>query len=726
MTEPVPVGRLGGAGAPPLDLASLSPDDPRLGRTSSLALRALQMHGPDAFPPEVSQGFMDMIEADLGGTTGYGGRLADDLLGLPESLVRGVAEIPGQVVDMSNLANQGLGALADLGGMEGVGDYLSNDMQAAYGSQWFNENLSDALMGEQPAPRTDLGNILNTSARWGGNSIVPFTRTNSLTVPLGMAGGAASGMMEEAGAPEWLQAATGIGTMVGGGIAANRVSSGARLARDALSGTTNQQYADALTRMGQSYDQGVPLMASEALDTPGLRNVVGDILATGGRGANELQSFLSARPGQVRAAGEAAIERVSPTMTETPIGVAQNVNETGTQIIGDARGARSSAVKPFYQAARGLPVVDSAPVTILLDAIDLDLRNGVVGGQARSLVEQFRNQVAGAVNENGEYTVSALDSIYKHWRDLANNATNPAAPTENQITLSAIGELGDYVAEIGRISGTGTPVERGRALYREMSPAVEAVTGTDNVSAIPQRLADGADIGQLADALLDPNTARPADIGAVFNAIRSSDGDVPAMMGSVQDLMRTHLENEFARATSDLQSGERLTGGARFAANVTGNDQAAQNLDFVLREIDPEVADGFEALMETFRRTGLTPAEGSPTAGRAPRLETAGDNIVSGVADALPIIGSGRGVLSGLSSAMRRFTQGRAHDRLARYLTSPNGIEQLRQLARLGPYDARAATLAATILNAAGEFGGDGEAPTAAPTLQPVGRLSGF
>jgi tRNA nucleotidyltransferase/poly(A) polymerase len=155
------------------------------------------------------------------------------------------------------------------------------------------------------------------------------------------------------------------------------------------------------------------------------------------------------------------------------------------------------------------------------------------------------------------------------------------------------------------------------------------------------------------------------------------------------------LEGTFNEAAQNLQLGPNQAGGAKFAALLRGNKQQSDNLRTLITEsAGMQAYQGFERVLDVLEAQGTRQAMGSQTAQNAQfqRQLAEGGPLAAGKLIFKP---------SEVANKYEEFQMGRNANKLADMLTSKDGVEKLKELARTKPTVAKAQTILNSIIGGA-------------------------
>jgi hypothetical protein len=394
---------------------------------------------------------------------------------------------------------------------------------------------------------------------------------------------------------------------------------------------------------------------------------------------------MAKRPAQVReSVNKNLLDRVGGV--GTPDQNMARARDAATDVIGSAEKARSAAVRPAYQAARG-DVVPPENIQAIVDQIDNALPHLSPESQAAALA--FKKSV-----ESTNPTAAALDDLYKSTRNRIDLPPIGATP-EQKTAAGVLGPLNASLDDALKLSSNN--IATGRQQYRQItedviepltSGPVGRVAGRQGFDpALPENL-------NPISAIANEKIARPESIKELYTSLNKQD---PA---AFPGMARTWLENAFDQAAQKIQAGENRMVGANFAKTVYGTPQQEANFVEVMRGVasahgknPDQVAQGAKNLLEVLQLTGKVPGMGSPTGGRIATNQMAGSSAAASVADSVSAA-----PFAGISRKLREWAAQGNYKALAEAMTAPDSVDKLAKLARYNPKTATAQYMAVGIL----------------------------
>lgn len=506
----------------------------------------------------------------------------------------------------------------------------------------------------------------------------------------GTLGGAGGELASEAsgGSPWATIPATTLPMLLPGGIAARRSSLANAVRARIGDNSSNSPYPfldrqpgifapdwdRAIALETRARDFGVPLMAPEAMDSGPLQRFTSDVRASRG-GGPQIDAFLQNRPMQVRAAVN---DQVLDPITRQPIQPSQlgpMTQEAASDALAAAEKRRTAASGPLFRAAgtQDLPAATLQPILNNLNARIQGLGNT----PARNELVRLRDIIG---DENGNVTNTNIGRIQDQNQSFfSRQGYDPAHPSA--IDKATAGIVTPHAKAIETALQTNPDFARARYVHEQMTPDVEAARS------LP--LTDMA-------RTTDPTT----QVGTITSRDRDMSGDIRSTFQRMQlanpgawpGLVRDYFGRAFNAATAPLQSGENPAMGYNFAKAVNGTDAQKANNHAMLEGVARAhgipasgLALGFDNAMEILDRTARIPGIGSQTAERGNLRQELGRGL-----------GTSLGVLNPLEipdkivGALKGAYMSRAYRQFADIITTPDGVQKLRELALLNPASQRA------------------------------------
>jgi len=506
-----------------------------------------------------------------------------------------------------------------------------------------------------------------------------------------VAGGAAlagagtdAGLVEGLGLPREVGSAGGsIASMIAGAPMLMRRPD-ARLASEALAGVPEQRISDAIDLQRSSVEEGVPLMAPEALNEPGVI-ALADAAATYPGAAAPFHAVARERENLARRAIQTQLGQTG-SADLSPAGVASDMTEAGKLIIGGASQDRTQAAQAAGYSNLANESVTPDRVTALAAQVDATLAQTAGMSGLKPLLQKFRSQL---FEEDGRPITNAayLESAYKQLREGLNRRTSGALISpDDAISSEDAGKVGPLIEELADILQEAPSYEPGRSTFEAISQST-----VDPLKAQLEPVIGANDWKQIRTVMLDPDSLTAKELGPLLQTIeRKSPSAVP-------NIARVIFERAYDRAFKQRGGKTPPTSPAKFVDMIRNNGIQRQKFEEVVASVarsqsqDPKlVVSGWNKLLDVLQRTATMPDVGSRTNPRGVIQRQAGETLLSqGVNLAQPL------------QMLERFTGSRNMKRLGAILADSNGVQGLVDLAQTKPNTARAAYIVNALLQTA-------------------------
>jgi hypothetical protein len=460
---------------------------------------------------------------------------------------------------------------------------------------------------------------------------------------------------------KWAPLVGGLATGAGfaGGYNFLRPTAGG-VAREMIRGIENTRLTIGQDLQRSSMRQGLgPLTPGQALNNPGLLQV--ERLTEQSPQGTALREMYEQRG---PAAYNVAREQVEGISQATPREGLKAVQRGAEGAIQERRDARALLGDPMYkQSFEGVrPIgIDPKPVFDRIRAI----------GDRNPAVRASLDRMAGTVmrDRNGN-PITDLEQLQNGIKTTL-DAEIGTAVTSNQNTVAR--ELMDAKETLLKVLDSYSPqYAEARQLWARMSVPV-----TEMEEGLIGRVLAQPDLSKAAKVFINPANETPRDIQQAARALRRAEPEAVPVM--VKQYLNDHLQ---AAAKASKRDPSRL--GGRFTEDVFGglglNTNQVRNIETAIQQL-PEGqmrATAFRRMNDVFRAQARRLQAGSPT---APNLEI--QRMLKEPSGAAGMVGR---LVTGPMSTARDWLQNARltgnYSELAEIFSSPNSIEQLRQLAR--------------------------------------------
>ncbi|MCK8788139.1 hypothetical protein M0638_27680 [Roseomonas sp. NAR14] len=654
----------------------------------------------------------------------------------------------GSLYDLAGTAvSRGLGAIAGLPNAaaeadrwllrrlfgEERGDAIARYLDVGADHAPTQQQAAAAIMDRAGVRETEaesrLGRLAQRGVEFAVGSAVPLPlgpalRAGGLGARLGELGGQAvqgarlgaiAGVASEAAgqatagtaAEPYARAAAGAAVPLAAGAASLANRGSATVARRALEGVTDTQLAVAERLMAQSRAAGTPLTADEAIQQVTGANQRLQTLRRTVEQAEQgapLRQLMQERPAANRAAfgrmADAELPAADPLTAPT---IPARLSAAAEQVLAEARRARTDATRPIFEMAqRQLSTPAARPqvrqaVEQAIAEMDQAIRADQSGLLARQLDPVRRSfQRPGASGRLEPVTdIESIERARRYFRDTLAAPPAPGQPVIDRELAARVGTalnglrdrlrgLSDSLATTSGRGPYGVALDRYADISRtQVEPLESGLIGA--VSRQPTAPGQYRTLVPDAPSL----AALPTTPAATRQAVRQLAARDP---GAAQDLISTYVRGAFEEASQRLGSaGQREQGAAGFAATVAGNaEQRAVLRSAIEAAHGPEAWRGFERLLDVFDAQQYRAAAGSQTTfNTAMRDDLTRGGLVQGAVAAANVPAWSRR----LREVMEDLRYGRNVGRIADILTSAEGVQRLRALARQPAGSAGAAAI---------------------------------
>lgn len=534
---------------------------------------------------------------------------------------------------------------------------------------------------------------------------------------------------------------------------------------------------------------GVPLTGAEAMQQAvGQQGRLGTLqrtLENTPQGEAAFRPMMAARPGAMDTAGRQMLEQNFGPL-QAPQAAANAGTNAASGAVQQAINTRTEAGRPFFQPAAGQSKPALSGLDELKQLTDAEIaKSGTLTDKGKALVT-FRKQLdqgspppttevqeqlkaAGlkpgtpgwdqaiaqvAQGENPQQPLGPLMSTNREYARRLSQKYVTGLPADQQAGFAqeigaTLGPLNSKLTDV--LSGGSPEYAAGLKIHGELSPEVSRLTNgpvgriRDADEGLPgQRveaqaqnlLGDDARPEQIRQTVSDLNKGELANYETELQK-QGLQKNTPPFMAKVAQfeptaarlIVGSHLEKMFNTATEKNMAGPSLFGGAKFAANVMGNPQAAENLQATVESLNGKQSwPGVKKFMDVMQATGKRKAAGSET---QMNLEQQAElNKGSGAVNFLAKGLNPMKIAEAAGNFVDSWSAKANAKQLSDLLTHPDAVKKMQEMSLWAPNSARAKLLAAQAIqlanpaNYAQENGTRGtslQAP-AAPAQNPQGQ----
>lgn len=412
----------------------------------------------------------------------------------------------------------------------------------------------------------------------------------------------------------------------------------------------------------EASDQGVDLTFGQSTN---LRSGLSSErqLARDPASMDTMNQFYQKQRGQIGEAATKYIDNLSPVQSVDEGVSAMRGGAEAT--INSAKTARSAAAKPEYDKVMGLAIPDEEMAALKSDAVIARALKYVRGNTA------YQREITGLPDSS----MKVLDLAKRRIDDQIGVAQRAGNNNEARLLTGA---KSDLVAKLDSLIPEYKPA---REAFAGMSPAIDEMQ-----SGIVGSLANKEGIERISEIrnIFNANLSNPAAVGKARAAFESA-GKGDQWNAGLATYLRDALDA--ASKTDKGLSAQRLV------TSVYGDSRQKA---LIKEAMTPQQFDGFTRLMNVIQHAARSLPEGSPTAtdtmgGQALRdqfgkpLRVAKDAVNMKFGDAL------------FDWKTRKMSDA-GMEKLAKAVTDPNSIEQLKKLRMLDPRSEKALVAASQLL----------------------------
>lgn len=479
-------------------------------------------------------------------------------------------------------------------------------------------------------------------------------------------------------------AAGGLASLVAGAPMLMRRPA-ARLASEALAGIPEQRISDAVALQRSSVEEGVPLMAPEALNEPGVI-ALADAAATYPGAAAPFHAVARERETLARRAIQTKLDQTgSPDLS--PAGVAADMTEAGKLIIGGATEDRTRAAQAAGYSSLANEIVPADRVTNLASIVDATTAQTAGLSGLKPLLQKFRAQLFEKDGVTPITNAAYLESAYKQLREGLNRRTSGALVSpDDAIGAEDAGKVGPLIDELSDILQEAPSYEPGRSTFETISQTV-----VDPLKQQLEPIIGASGWKQIRTAMLSPDSLTPGELTPLLQTIEQKSPS------AIPNIARVIFERAYDTAFRQRGGKTPPTSGAKFVDILRNSGIQRQKFEEVVRSVarsmghaPDKVLSGWNKLLDVLQRTATMPDVGSRTNPRGVIQRQAGETVATQLVN-----------LTQPLQLLERATGSRNMKRLGRILADSNGVQGLVDLAQTKPNTAQAAYIVNALLQTA-------------------------
>ncbi len=474
---------------------------------------------------------------------------------------------------------------------------------------------------------------------------------------------------QETGQVDPLQNLTAAGLGAAGGAAGEAVGAG-------ITGFLNRRAARDLDRLdpaqvqqlrGQAQEQGVQLTPAELTGLPSLaaqQKLLGNVPGAG----DDLGDFYRVRAEeQIEPAVERFLGSISDFQGDEAAGELTRAAATRAQ--NTVAQMRSDAARPLYDRA----FAEAQPVNT--DPVMATIKNAKARFPGTGEVSKTLTKVERLLTDQADdFALPVTDISVLHGAKIEIDQMLEGVNVAKRLGRTTQAQLTNVKSKLVQAMDEASPAYgEARAVFADLSPGVarvrEGVAGT--IADLPDQ-----QLRTVASRLFDKSKISPR---SVTEAKRQLQGADPVAW---QAIKRSFLEDAWIKAgTQTLGSqGAPVNQGAKFRKAMLGNARQMQNIKNAL---EPGEFTALNNLSQVLEASGRVKPIGSDTAWNQEVLRAQKSMARSPLSRVIGALNPN--VLRDVSNYMDQRGFVAESERLVGLITSPNGIEFLRELKRVSP-----------------------------------------
>lgn len=461
--------------------------------------------------------------------------------------------------------------------------------------------------------------------------------------------------------------------------------------REATEGMKKADWDAAIAKQNQANQVGVPVTGPEALNNKDL--LAKQLLAENHpKSAQTMQAFMAKRPEQVAIAVEEKLKSMGPGPKDPRL-LGADIQQGARGAIERGRQYAKDLAAPAYKAAEEAGVTPRMSFRGQQNTASMIPQAGPYTATPRTILDDPLIEHAKGVVMNDPAlripkgtqsdSMMVLDLTQKWLKGQADAIQSGDVTTQLQGRFKLSNYLDARNKILTHLDETVPDYTVARNLYErgsasQVTPRQQGTTGALSLTDDP--------VAQFG-ALKDPKLSNPSTIEGALRDLRVKQPE------QTNQLIRHGLDTEVDVARTLLKDYGEEFSGARLAKQLRRTPQTRANVEeMITQQHGPEVAAGFNRLLDVFEMTGNRLTTGSRTAFNARQLEEMSGTSLLKEAVQNPLQLGG----NWLKMAEQNFTT----KKLAEVFTDPNSVQKLRELAYVQPNSAKARVLIGGILGA--------------------------
>ncbi len=411
---------------------------------------------------------------------------------------------------------------------------------------------------------------------------------------------------------------------------------------------------------------GVDLDPAQTTNLPSLK-AKKDVLASMPTSRDIIAEGAEKQSGQARQAVDKFLKTISPDEGLEEAGAA--ARKGAGDVIEMLTKERASKASPLYRKA--FEEAPGIPQEMLPRAQAIMERP--------AMKEAGKKAVLLAKNEGVDLADPKNSLLGMHYMKLALDDMIEGAGQQGFGGTYKRGLVGLKEQLVGMMDEVSPTYAEARKIFAHFSPAV--TQAKDGIVSTLKEMTD-EQVFTAAKKLFGGN-ASPNTVGKTKELFeRAGAGD------SWKRLTRAYLEDTFEQAGKQTKTGSAINQASDWQVAMSGNPRQFRILE---KALDPKQFDAFKDMMEVFQAMGRTrgAGAGSQTMGRQEGAALLRQESGAGVIGQVAKLGSPQNIGQRIGDWLQEARVGNHAEKLAEIMTSPQGMQKLKELKKLSPNDQR-------------------------------------
>ena len=418
--------------------------------------------------------------------------------------------------------------------------------------------------------------------------------------------------------------------------------------------------------------EGISLTPAELTNLPSLKaqqKALGNIAGT----SDDLAEFYAKRAGQAEEAVGRRLEAISPVESTEVAGGA--IRSAAERAMSDVAAERAAKARPLYERAfREAGDVDVNPV---LDYIDTQLKTAK--GDVKSQLQKARSFLM-----SGDQVDTSIEGLHQAKLAIDDVIQSRGETSIGNVAKARLQQVQNRL--LRQIDEASPDYAEARKIFADLSPEVTKVR--EGLVGVIADL-DDRNLQKAASSLFNPEKVGPLSVREAKSKLTKADPD------AWNAIKRAWLQENWEKAGREFaSSGGKLSQGAKFRASMVGDAKRER----ILKEmLEPDEFQALKDLTDVLDAAGRVKPVGSDTAWNQELMRMQREEATPGAAKLARIARPqdwGRMVEEW---ATERSMRSQAKEILD-VITSPQGIEKLKQLRKVRPGSAKAAAVVSQTL----------------------------